>query len=75
MISLSLPSDPSEVVAIGKLAIRHGQLDYGLKLTIRSVRGTVVTAFGNPPKCVNPLDHVSGIAGAYPMALADSSAQ
>jgi hypothetical protein len=42
MISLGLPSDPSEVVAIGKVAIRHGQLDHGLKLTIRSIRGISV---------------------------------
>ena len=42
MISLGLPNDPSEVVAIGKVAIRHGQLDHGLKLTIRSIRGISV---------------------------------
>jgi hypothetical protein len=42
MISLGLPNDPSEVVAIGKVAIRHGQLDHGLKLTIRSIRGLSV---------------------------------
>jgi hypothetical protein len=33
-----LPHDPAEVVAIGKVAIRHGQLDHGLKLTIKSIR-------------------------------------
>ena len=38
MISLGLPKDPAVLVAIGKLAIRHGQLDQGLKLTIRSIR-------------------------------------
>jgi hypothetical protein len=38
MISLGLPKDPAVLVAIGKLAIRHGQLDHGLKLTIRSIR-------------------------------------
>jgi hypothetical protein len=38
MISLGLPKDPAVIVAIGKLAIRHGQLDHGLKLTIRSIR-------------------------------------
>jgi hypothetical protein len=42
MISLGLPNDPSEVAAIGKVAIRHGQLDHGLKLTIRSIRGLSV---------------------------------
>jgi hypothetical protein len=42
MISLGLPSDPAEVVAIGKVAIRHGQLDHGLSLTIRSIRGISV---------------------------------
>jgi hypothetical protein len=42
MISLGLPNDPSEVVAIGKVAIRHGQLDHGLKLTIRSIRAISV---------------------------------
>ena len=29
MISLGLPKDPAVLVAIGKLAIRHGQLDHG----------------------------------------------
>ena len=38
MISIGLPKDPAVLVAIGKLAIRHGQLDQGLKLTIRSIR-------------------------------------
>ena len=38
MNSLSLPHDPAEVVAIGKVAIRHGQLDHGLKLTIKIIR-------------------------------------
>ena len=42
MISLGLPRDPAVMVAIGKLAIRHGQLDHGLKLTIRSIRGISV---------------------------------
>src|SRR3954462_6595723 len=42
MISLSLPRDPAVLVAIGKLAIRHGQLDHGLKLTIRSIRAISV---------------------------------
>jgi hypothetical protein len=42
MISLGLPGDPSEIVAIGKVAIRHGQLDHGLKLMIRSIRGITV---------------------------------
>jgi len=39
MISLSLPKDPAVLVAIGKVAIRHGQLDQGLKLAIRNLRG------------------------------------
>jgi hypothetical protein len=34
MISLSVPKDPAVLVAIGKVAIRHGQLDQGLKLAI-----------------------------------------
>jgi hypothetical protein len=42
MISLGLPKDPAVLVAIGKVAIRHGQLDHGLKLTIRSIRGISV---------------------------------
>ena len=42
MISIGLPKDPAVIVAIGKLAIRHGQLDHGLKLTIRSIRGISV---------------------------------
>jgi hypothetical protein len=39
MISLGLPKDPAVLVAIGKVAIRHGQLDQGLKLAIRNLRG------------------------------------
>jgi hypothetical protein len=42
MISMGLPKDPAVIVAIGKLAIRQGQLDHGLKLTIRSIRGISV---------------------------------
>jgi hypothetical protein len=42
MISLGLPKDPAVLVAIGKVAIRHGQLDHGLKLTTRSIRGISV---------------------------------
>jgi hypothetical protein len=39
MISLGLPKDPAVLVAIGKMAIRHGQMDQGLKLAIRNLRG------------------------------------
>jgi hypothetical protein len=42
MISLGLPKDPAVLVAIGRVAIRHGQLNHGLKLTIRSIRGISV---------------------------------
>jgi len=42
MISMGLPKDRAVLVALGKLAIRHGQLDQGLKLTIRSIRGISV---------------------------------
>ena len=39
MITLSLPTDQALLTAIGKVAVRHGQLDYGLKLTIKSILG------------------------------------
>lgn len=39
MITLSLPTDQALLAAIGKVAVRHGQLDYGLKLTIKSILG------------------------------------
>jgi hypothetical protein len=42
MISMGLPKDPAVLVAIGKVAVRHGQLAQGLKLTIRSIRGISV---------------------------------
>src|SRR5262249_21088656 len=42
MHSMQFPKDPPLVVAIGRAAIRHGQLDQGLKLTIGSIRGISV---------------------------------
>jgi hypothetical protein len=39
MIMLDLPQDPALLAAIGKVAVRYGQLEYGLKLTIKSILG------------------------------------
>lgn len=38
MIHMGYPGDPI-LVAIGKIAIRHGQLDYSLKMTVRTLAG------------------------------------
>jgi hypothetical protein len=38
MINMGYPGDPI-LVAIGKIAIRHGQLDYSLKMTVRTLAG------------------------------------
>src|ERR1700759_1672394 len=42
MNSMEFPKDPVVVVAIGRVAIRRGQLNHGLKLAIRSILGTSV---------------------------------
>jgi hypothetical protein len=39
MITFTLPSDPVLLAAIGKIAVRHGQLDYVLRMTVKSIEG------------------------------------
>jgi hypothetical protein len=39
MIYLHIPNDPAVVAALGRIAIRHGQLDYILRMTIKSLAG------------------------------------
>jgi hypothetical protein len=38
MIIMAYPEEPF-LVAIGKIAIRHGQLDHSLKMTVRTLAG------------------------------------
>jgi hypothetical protein len=42
MIYLGLPEDPLVLAAIGKIALRHGQLDYHLKMTVRTLTDTTI---------------------------------
>ena len=42
MITLELPKDPELLAAIGRISIRHGQLDHSLKLTIKSILGVSI---------------------------------
>ena len=42
MIIMAYPEEPF-LVAIGKIAIRHGQLDYSLKMTVRTLAGISIT--------------------------------
>jgi hypothetical protein len=37
VITFSLPNDEALLAAIGKVAIRHGQLDYVLKMMVKSI--------------------------------------
>lgn len=37
MILLNIPDDPTVLAALGKVAIRHGQLDYILRMTVKSI--------------------------------------
>lgn len=37
MIVFALPNDPTLLTTVGKVAIRHGQLDYCLRMTIKSI--------------------------------------
>jgi hypothetical protein len=37
MITMGLPQDPQVLAAIGKIALRHGQLDYSMKMTIKTL--------------------------------------
>jgi hypothetical protein len=39
MIYPGLPNDQQVLAAIGKIALRHGQLDYALKMAVRSLAG------------------------------------
>ncbi|MGA7263547.1 MAG: hypothetical protein WCB44_00790 [Stellaceae bacterium] len=39
MIYLHIPEDPAVVGAVGRIALRHGQLDYMLRMTIKSLGG------------------------------------
>ncbi|MGO8921122.1 MAG: hypothetical protein ACLQJR_34995 [Stellaceae bacterium] len=36
MMLFNLPSDPALLAALGKVAVRHGQLDYALRISVRS---------------------------------------
>ncbi len=42
MIFMGLPGDAAVLAAIGKIALRHGQLDYSLKMTIKTLAGTTI---------------------------------
>jgi hypothetical protein len=37
MIYFKLPDDPALLVAVAKVAIRHGQLDYVLRMTVKTI--------------------------------------
>ncbi len=37
MITLDIPTDPQLMAAVGKEALRHGQLDYVLRMTVKSI--------------------------------------
>lgn len=39
MIYLHIPEDPAVVAAVGRIALRHGQLDYILRMTIKTLAG------------------------------------
>ena len=39
MIIGSLPQDPQVLSAIGAVAVRHGQLDSALRMTVKSISG------------------------------------
>jgi hypothetical protein len=41
MIYPGLPEDQEVLAAIGKIALRHGQLDYALKMAVRSLAGVI----------------------------------
>ncbi len=38
MITLEIPTDPALLAAVGKIALRHGQLDYVLRMTVKSIQ-------------------------------------
>ena len=37
MIYMGIPEDKRVLEAIGKIAIRHGQLDYSMKMAVRTL--------------------------------------
>lgn len=37
MITLDIPTDPQLLASVGKVALRHGQLDYVLRMTVKSI--------------------------------------
>jgi hypothetical protein len=39
MKRLNLPSDPAVLAAVGRVAIRHGQLQHVLRMTVKSILG------------------------------------
>lgn len=39
MITLDIPQDDQLLAAVGKISIRHGQLDHVLRMTIKSITG------------------------------------
>ena len=39
MIYMHVPEDPAVVGAVGRIALRHGQLDYILRMTIKTLGG------------------------------------
>src|SRR5580658_7924268 len=42
MIYPDLPEDQQVLAAIGKIALRHGQLDYALKMALKSLTGVTI---------------------------------
>ncbi len=42
MIMFGLPEDQAVLASIGKVAIRHGQLDYVLRMTVKSIAGVTI---------------------------------
>ncbi len=42
MITLDIPTDPNLMAAVGKVPLRHGQLDYVLRMTVKSILGLSV---------------------------------
>jgi hypothetical protein len=42
MIYMAIPEDQAVLAAVGKIALRHGQLDHVLRMTIKSLTGVSV---------------------------------
>jgi len=47
MIYPGLPEDQAVLAAIGKIAVRHGQLDHALKMAVRSLAGVTIAEAEN----------------------------